>query len=45
MYLLPQEDTYDAVIANDMMEQALRLELDLEEQEKRWCNEEGTSKP
>lgn len=38
------EDTYDAVIANDMMEQALRLELDLEEQEKRWCNEEGTAK-
>lgn len=39
------EDTYDAVIANDMMEQALRLELDLEEQEKRWCNEDGTAKP
>ncbi|KAK3932220.1 Roquin-1 [Frankliniella fusca] len=39
------EDSYDAVIANDMMEQALRLELDLEEQEKRWCNEDGTAKP
>lgn len=39
------EDTYEAVIANDMMEQALRLELDLEEQEKRWCSEEGTAKP
>jgi hypothetical protein len=39
-----QEDTYEAGIANDMRELEMRLEYELEEQEKRWSSEEESGK-
>ncbi|GLH07352.1 Uncharacterized protein GBIM_12824, partial [Gryllus bimaculatus] len=38
------EDTYEAGIANDMLELERRWEFELEEQEKRWSSEEETGK-
>lgn len=40
----PQEDTYEAGIANDMRELELRWEFELQEQEKHWSSEEDNSK-
>jgi hypothetical protein len=43
-YALFQEDTYEAGIANDMRELEMRLESELEEQEKRWSSEEESGR-
>jgi hypothetical protein len=43
-YAFFQEDTYEAGIANDMRELEMRLEYELEEQEKRWSSEEESGK-
>jgi hypothetical protein len=43
-HALLQEDTYEAGIANDMRELEMRLEYELEEQEKRWSSEEESGK-
>lgn len=43
-YAFFQEDTYEAGIANDMRELEMRLEFELEEQEKRWSSEEESGK-
>ncbi|XP_015586020.1 roquin-2 isoform X2 [Cephus cinctus] len=43
-YRAEDEDTYEVGIANDMRELELRWEFELEEQEKRWSNEESTIK-
>ncbi|PSN35868.1 hypothetical protein C0J52_11651 [Blattella germanica] len=43
-YRSDDEDTYEAGIANDMRELEMRLEFELEEQEKRWSSEEESGK-
>lgn len=43
-YAFFQEDTYEAGIANDMRELEMRLESELEEQEKRWSSEEESGR-
>ncbi|PNF24679.1 hypothetical protein B7P43_G17554 [Cryptotermes secundus] len=43
-YRSDEEDTYEAGIANDMRELEMRLEYELEEQEKRWSSEEESGK-
>ncbi|XP_043286038.1 roquin-2 [Venturia canescens] len=43
-YKSEEEDTYEAGIANDMRELELRWDFELQEQEKRWSNEEDTTK-
>lgn len=43
-YRSDDEDTYEAGIANDMRELEMRLEYELEEQEKRWSSEEESGK-
>lgn len=39
-----EEDTYEEGIAQDMRELELRLQTELEEQEKRWSSEEDSAK-
>ncbi|XP_069705401.1 roquin-1 [Periplaneta americana] len=43
-YRSDDEDTYEAGIAHDMRELEMRLEFELEEQEKRWSSEEESGK-
>ncbi|XP_067001149.1 roquin-1 [Anabrus simplex] len=43
-YRSDDEDTYEAGIANDMLELERRWEFELEEQEKRWSSEEESGK-